>query len=620
MSDTKPEINKADKELAEALQTQYREALLVAEPYYRRAYEIQEMYEGRKFDSGTGSDIRFPLIYQLTEELLPGIWKGLFPRDKMIRLSERYDSGADGERIFKAESFLHFLIKHSGLRTQGLSTVKDGIKFGKGYGIVEPSRQTIPEEVVLMMINAARGDIAAERQIVKSVRYLPKYRYIDYPFVTPTPDGDTPESCSGLFVLRFYSESELRDMYEADLGLPDEHRRMKLDAETVLKETEAQHLDYGRFPLYWVMATVAGMDDRLKRYRTLGEIQKMMSRHIDKGRMLRVPVLQCKYENEEHWIANGQQLIYSVTGDKKVCKDVVAASCNVDSGDWWAQGPVTAAGDLHWATNVLWRMLLDVAARAGDPVKLVNTAVLPDAPDEIEPGTTLRSRVPGDMRAAFTYAQGPQLPEGFANLTQGFQEQASRTVGRPIQLSGQGGAGIMRGGSSAFETWLSTATGREKLMSGLVQAGWLVPAIELIMRQEQLVMPARMRFAVEDGQRAEKRIMEITREDFAREYDVEIDPDAKYDLSTAELAMRLNQYQILRDDPYFDQVKVKEYVLGDSPAIARLRATPEVRQRQTEELQARAQAEQEAQQGAQGAEMQGVQGGLARQGEPRESV
>lgn len=601
----------------EELKWQYREALITAEPYFRRAQEVQDMYEGRNFDSGTGTDIRFPLIYQLTEEILPGIWFGMFPRDKMIRLSERFESGADFDRIKLAETYLHFLIKHSGLRTEGIKTIKDGLKFGKGYGIIELERVSIPEEVRVLLVNAGRREVAAQTETRNNIRYMPRYRYIPYPFVCPTPDGDTPENASGVYVLRFYTEAEILNMYEQDEALPEEHRKLKLSAREVLDYTAEHQMDYGTYPLYWIMASVAGMEDRLLRYRQMVDIQRMHNKRRKSGaRMLTVPVLQCKYQQNEYWLANGKQMIYEVDAGDKVCMNVVAASANLDSGDWWAQGPVTAASDLHWATNVLWRMLLDVAARVGDPIKLINTAILENAPDDVTPGTVLKSRsIVGDLRNAFGYASPPPIPDGFASLGAVFNEQAAKTVGRPQQLSGQGGAGIMRGGSSAFESWLATATGQEKLRSALIQTGWLVPTIELIMRQAQLSMPAKMRFSIEDEEGAEKKLHTITREDFAREYDVELDPDAKYNLSSSERAIRLNEYNlILKDNPDFDWKAAAEYAMGDQPVVARLRATPEVREKQMQQLQERAQAQQQAkaqEQGAtEGAAMQGVQGGM----------
>ena len=604
----------------EELKAQYREALTIANDYFRRAEQIQDYYDNYSVFSNTGSDTRFPLIYQLTEEILPGLWFGLFPRDKMIRLSERWGSGADFERIKAAETYLHFLIKHSGIRSEGLKTVKDAIKFGKGYGMVEMRRVSIPEEIMIVLANAATGEVATSAQTVQSVRYMPRYIHLEYPYVVPTPDGDSPESVSGVFVLRFYREAELIAMYEADAALPEQHRKLKLSAEQVLRYTAEHQLDAATFDPAWIMGSIAGMDNVVARMRGMASIIRQLNSDRErnaKGRMLTVPVLQCKYHNQEYWLANGQQLIYSVdAGGSQTCMDVVAASANKDSGDWWAQGPVTASGDLHEATNIVWRMLLDTVARAGDPIKIINEILLPNAPDDLPPGTTLHAKGLGDLRNAFTYVQPPPLPEGFAGLNAAFAEQASRTVGRPMQLSGQGGAGIMRGGSAAFESWLATATGREKLMSSIIQTDWLVPSIELIMRQAQLVMPARLQFSMgaEDIEPAERRIHSITRADFAREYDVEIDPDAKYDLSTQELALRLNQGQILIDDPDFDQRAVKEYMLGDTPAVARLRATPEVRARQIEELQARAEREQQAREGGtQGAEMQGVVGGMARQ-------
>ncbi len=601
----------------EELRAQYREALTIANDYFLRAEQIQRHYENYSVSSNTGSETRFPLIYQLTEELLPGLWFGLFPRDKMIRLSERWGSGADHERIRAAETYLHFLIRHSGLKREGLKTVKDAIKFGRGYGIVEMERVTVPEEIQIILANAATGEVETAERSIETTRYMPKYTYIDYPYVVPTPDGDSPENVSGVFVLRFYKEAEIIQMYEADQGLPVEHRRLKLSANEILQYTADHQLDAGVFDPCWILASIAGMSDRLARFQGMNAIIRQINNDRDrrkaKGRMLTVPVLQCKYHNQEYWLANGRQIMYAVdSGDKQVCMDVVSATANLDSGDWWAQGPVTAAGDLHDATNIVWRMLLDVVARAGDPVKLVNEMAIPNAPDDIVPGQTLKSRGMGDLRNAFTYVVPPPLPEGFSGLGAAFAEQASRTVGRPIQLSGQGGAGIMRGGSAAFETWLGTATGREKLMSSLIQRDWLVPTIDLIMRQAQLVMPARVRFSMgADGDPAEKRLHTITRKDFAREFDVEIDPDAKYNLSTQEQAIRLNRYNlVLKDNPDFDQMAVAEYALGDGPEVSRLRATPEVRERQMRELQERARREQEA---TQGAEMQGVEGGMARQ-------
>lgn len=593
------EVSEKAQSLRALFDVCYREAI----PYFERAVEVQNAYEEGP-ESERGSDVNFPLIWQLVESALPTLWSGAFPRANFIKAISskkmKYDALRDIERFAEGR------VQMSDIRGRGLMTVKDALKFGRGYGLVETQTMNMPAEVLSILVGG-NGVSAGEMQQVDNYVDVAKYVYLPYYCVIPTPETDNVEDVSGVFVFRPLTEIQVRTMYAADEALPKEQRKLKLSAESVLKRTEDLKLNARAWPLFHLFSRLGGNNNAVKRYEKMSDIMRAQEMYDSKSSVTVVPVIQCKFQDEEVWLANGDQIIYEQKGVNAIRKDLVTASIFPDSDNWWCHGIGSRALDLDAAENIMFQMILDIAARFGDPVKMINATLLENPPENVMPGDTLRARSMASGQRGIEYITGPDIPQSMIAMGMQMMDQGTRTAGINPQALGQGSPGVMRAGSAGFESWLSTATGREKLMENNIREGWLLPAIQLIMLQTKMNMSGREDFTLYDVKNAEYVQKSVTREAFASIMDWRLDLNAKYDLSTQDKGMRLSTYvQVMKDNPMYDQEAASIWASGDDPSIERLIATPEKRREQEEALQRRAQAAQE--QTAPGMESPATQG------------
>jgi hypothetical protein len=565
-----------------------------AAPFFRRAAAVQEAYEQGP-ESERGADVNFPLIWQLVESALPTVWSGAFPRQNFVQAVSRRPMGF--EERFALERYAEHQIEMSGLKIRGLQTVKDALKFGRGYGCIEMDTVSVPTEVISVLIGQGGVEAGTVQRRDNLIR-VPTYKRIPYQFVTPTPETDDPDKVSGVFIYKPITETQLRAMYDADEALPLNERSLKLSAKAVLQKTKEKNLNAAAWPLDWMYAQLSGNSDAITRMRNMDDIVRSQNMYDRKSRIMIVPVLQCKFQSEEIWIANGDQIIYEQRGDKAIRKDFVSVSVFPDSDNWWCNGIGSRSLDLDEAENIIFRMILDIAARYGDPVKTINTTLLENPPDNVNPGDVLKARMMTSSQRVLEYVTGPDIPQSMMALGMQMVDQGTRTAGINPQAMGQGSPGVMRAGSGGFESWLATATGREKLMENSVRTSWLIPSIELIMLHTRLNMAPKEEFSLYDVKRGEYVQKSVTRDAFNAVMEWKLNTEAKYDLSTQEKGMRLSTYvQTMKDNPMFDQEAAVVWATGDDPAMERLIATPEKRKAQEEALQRRAEAQQQAQQG-----------------------
>ena len=577
----------------DSLKALFNECWQDAAPYFDRADAVQKAYEEGP-DSERGSDVNFPLIWQLVESALPAVWQGAFPRQNFLQAVSK--TPMSFEQRFSLERFAEHQITLAGLKSRGLLTIKDSLKYGRGYGAIEDTTVRVPKEVVRVLVtqNGVEGGMTVETDQFVTI---PKYVYLPYQYVIPTGETDNVDDTSGLFVFRPLTETQLRAMYEADDALPEDQRRLKLSAESVLKRTEEAKLNCRGIPLLMTYANIGGDSDAMKRLMKREDMQRSMQNYKEHNKALFVPILQCKFHNEEIWIANDNQIIYESKGKKGIRKDVVTASVFPDSDNWWCHGIGSRSLDLDAAQNILFRMMLDIAARFGDPVSVLNSTLLENVPDEVNPGDQLKARMLGPSQRALDYVTGPDVPQSLMALGMQMVDQGSRTAGINPQAAGQGSPGVMRAGSAGFESWLATATGREKMMEGSIREDWLLPTIQLIMLHTRMNMGVKEQFAVYDVSNGEYVQKTVTKDAFAAVSEWKWNLEAKYDLSSQEKGLRLSTFvQTMKDNPMFDQEACAVWAAGDDPTMERLIATPEKRKAQEEAMQRRAQAQQQAEQ------------------------
>ena len=202
------------------------------------------------------------------------------------------------------------------------------------------------------------------------------------------------------------------------------------------------------------------------------------------------------------------------------------------------------------------------------------------------------------------------MPNGLLNFGEVMQDFYHQTVGQPRALQGQGSAGLVRGGASAFESLLQSPMGREKFTGQMIEMGWLEDVVHRTISYLQIISPSEgMRFIQNSTDLSGNPMFEektVTINDLRNSWDLRINLRSKMKNSVAETSIRLMEYDRLSQDPTVNQDALKAETFGESK-MRRITAT---REEQQENLQRQAAMQQASQAGPTQGE-QALAGGAA---------
>lgn len=603
--------NARDKEIAENIRIQFEESYTNALPGLQRLEKMQEAYECKLPENwSTYSQIYLPYIRTAVEQALPNIWNYLLPKSGMLSLDPSTPMPFD--QISSVQNYYEDLItKKIGLRQEGLLTLKDAMKLNVGYGMVDTEIVT-PIEGISNTIFGGGERTEIRRMELGTPREVIRYRYIDWRHILLMPDGTTPQDSSGTFFLDGIREDVFLEMYRVDAE--SENPVLKGDPNEIIKNVRENKTSMAHFPVWWIMSQYTTSANSLKNIKALNEINRRM------GKMkspVRVPVLKCYFNREHIWLTPDGTIIFHIKDSVQALRNPIIKACPFpDGSNAYPVGDAESGMDAADGANIFKNALIDILTYTLHPTTVINRMATTDDNVGLEPHS--RIYVNGKVGDALQYLSGPQLPQGIMGIGQDLEQQIAFANGQPMNLQGQGTAGVMRGGGGAFESLLQTTMARSKLAGAVLQTGWLEEVVKNVILLSQIIGKDDS-YIYRDGLSKEFVEKTITAKDMMHSFTATVDLDDKFRSSPSERAMDYALYRdVIKSNPRFDWQAADEWVLGDRDLSKKLKASPETEEAQRKQLQAQAESEQKAKQQQQGGGLspgeQSMQGGASQAG------
>jgi hypothetical protein len=354
------------------------------------------------------------------------------------------------------------------LQTEGYLTVKDAVKLGKGYGILEPKLVTPPssEEKIVF---AGNEQIRTRDMEIGETVMVPGYTYIPFGQVIPTPDGKNPDEVSCTFVLRFYPEDVFRKMLDKKLN---PNTPFSGNADEIIKYARANSMDgYVRSPRQ-IAAQIAN------RSRTTADMMNMQSTG---DTLVSVPVLQCYAQNEHVWFACDKFNVYHKKSKFQTLRSpIVVATFDPDGNNWFTPGIIRPRRRMIMGVESFYNAIMDILTMHLHPHQVVNRDALLNAGESPDLQPYGKTEITGSQKSGdvISWVTPPALPQFLLEVGNRLEEFNDSSAGQPKALHGQGTPGLVRGGSGAMESLLQSTSGREKLATKHIENGWYASVIE----------------------------------------------------------------------------------------------------------------------------------------------
>ena len=551
------------------LYKQYIETFKIAwkstRPYFDKANEDIDLYEQEPDQNSTTlSDITFGQARLFVDQALPSIMSRLFgcdnpfefiPTDKKIT----YDTARKVRDLI-----LYNMMTTMNLETEGYLTIKEAVKLGSGYGIIEPKIITPPfsEEMIAYTEDT---EVRSREMEIGDVQTVPSYTYIPYGQVIPTPDGKNPDEVSCVFVLRFYPEDVFRKMLDKKLN---PNTPFSGDAEEIIKYARTNSMDgYLRSPRQ-IAAQIANTDK---------PVNDRMNKYGSEKTPVSVPVLQCYARNEHVWFACDKFNMYHKKSSFQTLRcPVVKATFDPDGEIWHTPGIIRPRKSLVRGIETLYNAIMDMFSMIVHPHQVVNADAMQTVgkiPNLQPYGKTVISGAykTGDV---VSWIPPPPMPPFLLDVLNRMEDSNAASAGQPKQLFGQGTPGLVRGGSGAMESLMQSSTGREKMVANTIEKGWYASVVEqtLILTQmlatEKQLLP-KLSYNPQTGTN-ELGFVEITRDDIRRVYRIQLSFTEKMSNALAELSKNAMIYDRGIQNRFVNPKEAFALLVGDTKQFRQL--------------------------------------------------
>jgi len=449
------------EELLEMFQFAYKESAV----HFKRMATAAASYEGKINISTwpTLSRISFPFNWNIVEQQLPFVMGYLFPKGRWPTLVPA-EAGVDLQAISRVEDYLRYLMIVV-MRIPKVThlILKDCIRYAVGYGLADHEYISVPDVV---QKDLYRGSEKLASKVVTGMRgkLSPIIRYVHPARVIPMPDGSDTDGPARAdhFVLLTYPEVAFREMFKSD-------DRYTGNVEEIIKESRNLGCD-ARVKYQTIMARIAGVE---------------ASGRINEDVPVLVPVLIYYGLKEKTYIAAGKYIIREVhaEGDEVLVSDLIKFSAWPDGEQWFPTGPFEAGQSVGDGANLWYNGLVDLATYSMNPTRVLNKSMFGNnAVPPVGPNQDLE--VYGDPSKAARYMDLPPFPQQLFAMGDMLQDQLGRTGGHPAALDRMV-PGLVRGGSNALETMISSSTGRQLLAAMMIKTGGMQDMISKILIKAQ---------------------------------------------------------------------------------------------------------------------------------------
>lgn len=501
----------------------------------------------------TISKMAIPNHFGMVQEALPDALDFIWPDSLKTYELNPVDTDVDMETLDKVERGLNYFVRQRiDAKWASLPILTNAIKTGLGYGAVIPHVITPPATINKRFIQGGRVVGSARSIGVGKPQKTLILKNIPLGQIIPSDDGSDfngPDSASYIFWIDVYGEDRFRRLMKK-VKADAEDIAVSGDAEAIIQQAYAFNFTTN-VPLPNIISSLGGVDLTTRGVRGENEF-------------VQVPVIKCYGEHEVVWIANGTTVIYHEKDSiQTLHRPLIKASVTVDNSKWHPMNPAEAGAAIANGKNIYTNLLMDMIIRATNPIAMYDKGRFGNKPPV--PGVNGWIGVDGVTTGAIDFPSTPQMNNGHFGFDNMLDRLYGHAVGQASSMQ-EPTPGMLRGGMHAFESLLNTMSGRKRLAAMVMEMGFVKPLGNIAMIHMQLMASGEgMSFQEReyDSDVGKDRIAKhsITFDDLQHAYSVTLDTRVK-SRSTTDLNERIQIFNMLRDDPYFDPHGVREWVAG----------------------------------------------------------
>ncbi len=553
------EQSSADEKLLKKYMALFQISWKYCRPFFDLAQADVDLYEQEPdLESTSLSDISLAEARKMVEQALPPIWFHLMGAENPFELIPASKTVTFEKARLVRDWVLFNMTTVMNLYTEGYLCLKEAVKLGKGYLIMEPKFVTPPmsEEKIVF---AGNEQIKTRNMEIGKAIMVPGCKYIPFGQIIPTPDGKNPDEVSCTFVERFYPEADFRDMLDKKLN-PDSP--FTGDADEIIEYARNNSLDgYLRSPRQ-IAAQIANLD------RTIPD---MMKDGGTKDTPISVPVLHCYGRKEHVWFACGKFKVYHKKGGFQTLRSpLTVATFDPDGEQWFTPGIIRPRKNLILGIESFYNAVMDIVTMHLHPHQVINRDAMYKAGESPDLQPYGRTEITGAYKTGdvVSFVTPPALPPFLLEVGNRLEEKNESSAGQPKSLQGQGTAGLVRGGSGAMESLRQSTSGREKMTTNHFEKGWYTSVVEnAIILCQQLandkeIMPQLV--VNPTTGKTDLTYLEITRDDLRQVYRVQLSFTEKSSNQLSEITRNSMIYDRAVQNPYCNKKEAFALLIGNT--------------------------------------------------------
>ena len=494
----------------------------------------QQSYDNRIDPEKWATDAMIPTaqMFTMVEEQLGPAMDGLCPDTNGLQLVPR-DNDVTPQQWQTAEWALWTQLKYAmKLRDVSLRSIKDSIKVGLGYGIVEPFSY-IPDERANLVGDGKSKPIMIAGDAKTAIRY----RYISVGKIIPETKGsdfDGPDATPGFWFYDPYPAWDLKAMYDGTL--PDGISKDQL--QSTYEKVEIAAKKYARTSC------------RFKRMADLFGGRKEEHRTQDDGEyeLNEIPIIKhFEQPNKWTWIVpdgsgDGEIIYESENVGQQISSGMIKWSSYPDGDRWYPMNIAEACRMQGYAHDIWFNFLIDQMGRANESVRVINKSALSHGDRELADGEDIF--INGTVRDAVGYVTVPNIDPQLMGLG-GIIDGVGDKIKGNADLTSKN---YTRGGNGAFNKLMNSTQGRQHLSIAILETGGLTKVYERVLSYMQVLVPDdgydMVRPVYDDA--TDGRILDarnITGEDLNHNFALELDISTRRLLGDMDVDTRLRLWE-----------------------------------------------------------------------------
>ena len=519
------------------------ESIEVHAPNLNELIKLQSSYDN-KIDPltwATNSQVPTAQHFVMTENTLAPAMAGLFPETNGLQLIPN-DDDTTAEQWTKAEWALWTQLTYvMHLEEATLPSVKDCMKLGIGYGIVEPHTFT-PEEGKVVTEGKTKTRVIGSGAEQTGIRY----RYISTGHIIPYKDGRDFDGPNVTPMFWFFDPHPLWDieaMYDGTLpnGVDKE------ELQGTIEEVKQLAIDFAKGGGNEFTKFAAIMDGA-------PDIYNRRNSKNDDVEPLSIPVIKVfEQPGTWTWIVPGRNneglvILRREVKGQRVQSGLVKWSAWPDGNRWFSMSTAEADRVRGFAYDLWFNFIIDQMGRAKESIRVINKKAIPPGQRDLPDGEDLF--IDGAVRDAAGFLEPGKIDPAFMGLGQTIGDLGDKIQGRNNFMEHN----VTRGGTQAFNALLQTMQGRELLGVKILEVGALTKIFSMVLNYMQILVPREgitLRRAVFDSSQ-NKRIIEsqtVTQDDLRHSYSLDLDLSTRRMLGGMSFEERVRMHEIVKDDP-----------------------------------------------------------------------